>query len=226
MVVFPSRKILMHGYEKLLSDYSEGDIVYIPENNVMTAFYVAKHNYESDLNGTGRTLLVRRDAHTKMDWNHRTTTTNSYSTYANSKIDKWLNGEYNGLLDKDIQQGISTTTFYYTIGKGNATITTLTRSIFLLSVTELGQTHNYANIEGTALNIANFLRFAPYGNSFVSQWTRSPYTQTSNMAFRLKTSGEVYSELCSDSEAYSRPVFTLPDTTKFYYDTDEFKEVS
>ena len=51
-----------------LSEISEGEIIKLKENGSLVDFYVAKHNYESGLNGEGRTLLVRKDIH--MGHNH------------------------------------------------------------------------------------------------------------------------------------------------------------
>ena len=42
----------------LLKNKTPGNIVKINENNSPIEFYVAKHDYESELNGTGRTLSM------------------------------------------------------------------------------------------------------------------------------------------------------------------------
>lgn len=47
----------------LLSDLTEGSVVLIQENDIKAEFYIAKHDYESSLNGAGRTLLVRKDCY-------------------------------------------------------------------------------------------------------------------------------------------------------------------
>ena len=45
---------------KTIKDLTIGDgYIYLMENNVKTKFYVLCHNYESDLNGIGRTLFCR-----------------------------------------------------------------------------------------------------------------------------------------------------------------------
>ena len=46
-----------------LSDYEEGDIIKLNEGGSPVEFYVAKHDYESSLNGAGRTLVVRKDCY-------------------------------------------------------------------------------------------------------------------------------------------------------------------
>lgn len=222
MVVFPSRNIIVPKKVKRLSDYTEGDIVYIPEGALMVAFYVAKHNYESDLNGTGRTLLVRKDPyieHIEFNKNHS-------SKYADSILDTFLNGEYKTFFDENIQQAMGATTFYYTTKGGKyGTVTTLERAIFTLSVTELGFANVNANIEGTPLSIASSLQIAYDQGEAVPQWTRSPNNKEIDYTWRVSKSGVLKTSIVQGSCHY-RPVFTLPDTTKFYYDTDVFKEVS
>ena len=54
--------------KKLLSSVSEGGLVSILEDGILIPFYVAKHNYEADLNGEGRTLLVRKNLHSWETW--------------------------------------------------------------------------------------------------------------------------------------------------------------
>lgn len=55
----------------------------------MVDFYVVKHNYESGLNGAGRTLLVRKDCYNDQRYS------GSYANnYAKSAIDSWLNNDY------------------------------------------------------------------------------------------------------------------------------------
>ena len=46
----------------------EGSIIKINENGSPVEFYIAKHNYESALNGLGRTLVVRKDCYSTRKW--------------------------------------------------------------------------------------------------------------------------------------------------------------
>lgn len=189
-----------------LGNKSVGSIVKLKENGVLVDFYVAKHDYENGLNGSGRTLVVRKDCYDTRQWH-----TSNVNAYATSAIDTWLNSTYKNLLDADIRGVIGTTKIKYTPGNGNTTVGTLERAIFLLSVTELGRSASYANTEGTALSIASSLQMAYLNGSAVVQWTRSPYTHSTNYACYLNTVGGV-----SGSYSYytygSRPAFTLPST--------------
>ena len=189
-----------------LGNKSVGSIVKLKENGVLVDFYVAKHDYENGLNGSGRTLVVRKDCYDTRQWH-----TSNVNAYATSAIDTWLNNTYKNLLDADIRGVIGTTKIKYTPGNGNTTVGTLERAIFLLSVTELGKTASYANTEGTALSIASSLQIAYLNGSAVVQWTRSPSTVSTDDAYYLNTNGGVSDGSCFSTYG-SRPAFTLPST--------------
>lgn len=189
-----------------LGNKSVGSIVKLKENGVLVDFYVAKHDYENGLNGSGRTLVVRKDCYDTRQWH-----TSNVNAYATSAIDTWLNSTYKNLLDADIRGVIGTTKIKYTPGNGNTTVGTLERAIFLLSVTELGRSASYANTEGSALPIASTLQIAYLNGSAVVQWTRSPYTNITGSACCLSTSGYVGGGDCYGARG-SRPAFTLPST--------------
>ena len=189
-----------------LGNKSVGSIVKLKENGVLVDFYVAKHDYENGLNGSGRTLVVRKDCYDTRQWH-----TSNVNAYATSAIDTWLNSTYKNLLDADIRGVIGTTKIKYTPGNGNTTVGTLERAIFLLSVTELGKTASYANTEGTALSIASSLQIAYLNGSTVTQWTRSPNTNDTYSACCLGANGGVGSGSCYGTFG-SRPAFTLPST--------------
>ena len=212
---------------KLLSDFAHGDIVKVNENGVPAEFYVAKHDYESGLNGTGRTLLVRIDCYDERIWDD-VTTSNRYST---SEIDAWLNGNYKALLDWELQNAIGETTFYYTY-QGNSqgtsvAVSTLTRSVFLLSLTEYNKATDSdytANVEGSALPIAQTLLIAKYNGTAVNHWTRSPATSNINSALRISATGYP-DKITNTTKCYSRPCFTLPSNALFHSKTLLFKGV-
>lgn len=189
-----------------LGNKSVGSIVKLKENGVLVDFYVAKHDYENGLNGSGRTLVVRKDCYDTRQWH-----TSNVNAYATSAIDTWLNSTYKNLLDADIRGVIGTTKIKYTPGNGNTAVGTLERAIFLLSVTELGRSASYANTEGTALSIASSLQIAYLNGSAVVQWTRSPSTSYASYACDLGTNGGVGHGSCSNTYG-SRPAFTLPST--------------
>lgn len=188
-----------------LNTITPGAILYLNESGSPVPFYIAKHDYESGLNGAGRTLVVRKDCYDMRDFS------NSNNAYANSSLDAWLRNTYLKLLDADIQAAIGTTKFYYTLGNGNHTKTTLQRAVFQLSITELGKTAANTNKEGTALPIATALQIAHRNGAACTQWTRTPPGNYTNFEWALISNGEPRIVLVSSSGG-SRPAFTLPDT--------------
>ena len=188
-----------------LSTITPGAILYLNESGSPVPFYIAKHDYESGLNGAGRTLVVRKDCYDKRAFS------SNKNAFSGSSMDTWINNTWLKLLDADIQAAIGTTKFYYTPGNNNNNVTTLQRAVFLLSVTELGKTSSYANAEGSALPIASTLQIAYLNGSAVTQWTRTPYTFNSVDVYYLFTNGSLDSTFHSNSNG-SRPAFTLPST--------------
>lgn len=203
-MIFIDPKLWAVSSGKPLGDFSEGDIIQLNEGGDPVDFYVAKHNYESGLNGAGSTLVVRKDVYDSMAWD-----SGNVNAYASSDLDSWFNSTYKNMLDADIRSLIGTTKIRYTPGNGNNRVGTLKRAIFALSLTELGQSHSYANTEGSALPIASTLRIAYRNGSATTQWTRSPFTSSTNDAWRLSSNGGINYYYCRISGG-SRPAFTLP----------------
>lgn len=220
-----------------LSTIAEGSIVYLNENGSPVEFYVAKHDYESGLNGAGRTLLARKEPYKNGAWD-----SNSSREYSGSTVDTFLNGTYKAVLDSEVQSAIGTTKFYYTkYNNGSPYKTTLGKGIFLPSVWELaGDSYVFnssANStaikkEGSVLPTAAKLRVwsGVYHNQ---QWTRTicieegrvgvPWYVSSgrdNTVATGDTQSSVYEKLGI------KPHFTLPSTALFNEETLEFKGVS
>lgn len=187
-----------------LGNKSTGSIIKLKENGTLVDFYVAKHDYESGLNGAGRTLVVRKDCYDNRVWDN-----GNVNAYASSDLDSWFNSTYKNMLDADIRSLIGTTKIRYTPGNGNWTVGTLERAVFALSATELGQSASWFNVEGSALPIASTLQVAHLNGSTNTQWTRSPNTDVTYYAVVLYTNGDVGSNYCSYTNG-SRPAFTLP----------------
>ena len=197
-----------------LGNKSTGSIIKLKENGTLVDFYVAKHDYESSLNGAGRTLVVRKDCYDNRVWDN-----GNVNAYASSDLDSWFNSTYKNMLDADIRSLIGTTKIRYTPGNGNWTVGTLERAIFALSLTELGQSHSWANTEGSALPIASTLQIAYHNGITAAQWTRSPHTYLTLSAWGLGFDGFIINNSCDLSQG-SRPAFTLPSTAKFDPDTN------
>ena len=184
-----------------LAEMAEGTLVKMNESGAPVEFYVAKHDYESELNGAGRTLVVRKDCYENRSW-----TFGASVDYGESSIDAWLNEEYKIVLDSWLQSLIATTTFYCDLSSGGDT---LERAVFLLSVTELGETGSSVNVEGSALPIASTLQICYQNGSASTQWTRTQRDATT--AWSLSRAGSVQSSWTMHTEG-ARPVFALPAT--------------
>lgn len=125
--------------EYYLSNIPEGKTVLMDEGSNVVEFIVAKHDYESRLNGVGRTLLIRKRYPTLMNWD------SSWSAYAQSDINTWLNGEYLNTFSSAQKEAIGSTTFYYTPGftamdfsVGSSKVSTMSKAVFLPSAHEFG----------------------------------------------------------------------------------------
>ena len=196
-----------------------GDIVNLPENGVMVPFYVGSVNYEPTLNTSGaRVLLIRKDVYQMGQWN-----SSGVNTYANSTIDNWFNNTYKSMLDSTVQSQMGTTTFKYTPGNGENTVTTLERAVFALSLTELAKsgTAPGANTEGDTLPIASTLQVAYMNGSAIYQWTRSPHIGNSVSVWNLNNAGDAGNNGTTASTIGFRPCFTLPVTFTATYYVDE-----
>lgn len=197
----------------LLRDIAEGSLINIYENGVSTPFFVIKHDYESGLNGAGRTLVVRRDSYDDRQWH-----SSSRNSYHNSSIDSWLNSTYKNLFSSAIQTAMGTTKFYNMVGNGSSSISTYSKSVFLVSLKELGLTHHsYSNEDGsTTLPAGVNLHVVARNGQLSTQWTRTPIitgSGSTSSAFYVRSPsyvGEV--GLGGVTSSYgSRPCFTLPD---------------
>lgn len=77
----------------LLSTKVAGSIIKIKESGSPVEFIVCKHDYESELNGSGRTLVVRKDCYDNRQWH-----SSNVNAYATSDIDAWFNSTYKTYL--------------------------------------------------------------------------------------------------------------------------------
>lgn len=210
-----------------LKSLSEGSIVYLNENGVATPFYVAKHNYESKLNGEGRTLLVRQFCETQQAWGTYSSDENPF--WSTASIKTWLNDIYKLQLDPIIQTAISSTKYYYYSSWIATSPTTRSDSVFLLSIAEIrpnswGHDTIVPYADGSALPNYDIIGDSrtPSG-AYARQWTRSPWVRQSSSSSGLASSvgtfmwsgnyGRPYLIFYKPTDTYyARPCFTLPDT--------------
>lgn len=202
-MVIVSKQMEVPSTGKQLSDWAEGDIVQIPENGVPVEFYVAKHNYESELNGPGRTLVVRTSGFTTCKWGY----TISDKAWSTCYALEYLNETYKAVLSEHVVDLIGTTSYLYKDSYYGSVASRLD-PIFLLSITEMG----FGGTEGYELPNA----YIYVNNPVTQKWTRSLSRQG---PYYIDYTGTL-KENFSNVEYNICPSFTLPSTTNFDPDTN------
>lgn len=186
-----------------LSELAEGTIIKIKENGSPVEFYLAKHNYEPDLNGPGRELLVRKDVYSTGPWH-----SSSVDAYINSDIDHWMSNSYPTVLSEEVKDMIGITIFYYTPSTDDNEMCTLGRTFFPMSAQEMNHRVTEFNDEGSVLPIYSILRRAYMNGSAISQWTRSPHRVQRGRVCYISSSGSGNYDYANRNYGY-RPSFTL-----------------
>lgn len=213
-VLYNSNKVAKYTEVKVsLSGKSEGDIISLPENGQIVEFYVAKLDYESGLNGTGRVLVVRKNLYIARPWD-----AGGVNAYSASDIDIWMESTYKPMLHNSVQSEIGTTKIYYTPGNGNDAVTTIERGVFPLSATEMGGEETNFNVEGTVLPISETLQQASNGPKII--WTRTPTIGRTDTAISLSRNPNPSFDntYCTATQKwYYRPAFTLPSSFESTY---------
>lgn len=198
-----------------LAQLAEGTLIKIQENGAPVEFYVAKQDYESELNGTGRILMVRKDSPQNCTWGNGY---GVYTYYNNCLIRTWLNDEYLNRFSTVAKQLIGTSGYYAfddTFQNGYH-VSGYYDPIFIPSLTEYGFSYNrndYQNaIEGTQLPVASTLL-----SGINNVWTRSVNVTNSQSsfiwaAFSVSSSGG--GAMGAQSSYAIQPCFTLPATAR------------
>lgn len=194
-----------------IATLDEGSIIKINESGSPAEFYIAKHNYESELNGSGKILVVRKDCYGTRAFNSRIYTEH----FPTSDICTWLNETYIGLLDSGVQEAITTTTFKVWVSGIEAT--TAEKKIFLLSATELSYVYSpsqtkLAYVEGTKLDISDLLIPANLNGEAVRQWTRSNVPGYGDYVCVNNANGAFGRAQNVMTTIGVRPIFALPET--------------
>lgn len=194
-----------------LSSMPEGSIVKINENGSPVDFYVAKHNYESKLNGNGRTLLQRVSSQGIRQF--ATKSNRPYVTcFTDSDLCEYLNGTYKASFSAAVQAAMSTTRFKqvsipsYSIGTGSA-------SIFIPSNAEGGAQvidgdGNLVGYDGSQL--------PTWRNFYSGAWTRTiAWANYGSKFYNLNNTYWSTSSQGMEQNNLVIPMFTLPAGTPF-----------
>lgn len=227
-----------------IKDLAIGDgYVYLMEGSIKVKFYVLAHNYESGLNGKGRTLFCRESPATSGVHN-----VSKLDTYLvnNSGEDTWYKNTYVNKFSEEVRNLIGMTKYaghhvrYYnhsSTGGGNGIKLdgdTYKSSFFPISAAEVGAS-GYS--DGSALSSAAISRIGSIRTRYGSGiWTRSPYmrityTDGSHWPETHYYANSVYIASASGSSVTTAegtygssygylPCFTLPET--LYIDKDGF----
>lgn len=230
-----------------IKDLAIGDgYVYLMEDDAKVKFYALRHNYESSLNGRGRTMFCRESPATSGI--HTTSKKANYRVNDNDE-DTWYKNTYVNKFSDEVRNLIGTTKYYgqYTSvsinGLDSPTGTVLDSgtyesSFFPISAAELGASNRS---DGSALSSAAISRISSiqtrYGNGI---WTRSPSTTLTDKyngvpgviyyyANSLYISSASGSDIVTGEGTYGSsygylPCFTLPET--LYIDRDGFPTVN
>lgn len=231
-----------------IKDLAIGDgFVYLMEDSTKVKFYVLAHNYESDLNGKGRTMFCRESPATSGI--HTASKKVDYRVDTNDEA-TWYKNTYANKFSNEVRNLIGTTkyvghyAYHYNnsnIGGGNGTSLgsdTYKSSFFPISAAEVGAS---GFSDGSALSSAAISRISSIQTRYGSGiWTRSPYmsityTDESHFPTTYYYANSVYIASASDSSVTTAegtygssygylPCFTLPET--LYIDKDGFPTVN
>lgn len=230
-----------------IKDLAIGDgYVYLMEDGAKVKFYALAHNYESGLNGMGRTMFCRESPATSgMHIGH-----GGYSYSVNDNVeDTWYKNTYVNKFSDKVRNLIGTTKYigqyvymsYTQVGnpsKAALDSDTYESSFFPLSTAEVGGS-DFS--DGSALFSAAISRIGSIRTRYGSGiWTRSPsWTLTGNSTsgfprryyyangqyiFSARGSSLSTAEGTYGSSYGYLPCFTLPET--LYIDKDGFPTVN
>ena len=227
-----------------IKDLAIGDgFVYLMEGGSKVKFYALAHNYESGLNGKGRTLFCRESPATS--GTHTTSKKDDYRVNSNDE-DTWYKNTYVNKFSNEVRNLIGSTkyagqyAYYYSnpgIGVSSGTALsseTYESSFFSISAAEVGGS---SFSDGSALSSAAISRISNIRNRYGSGiWTRSPgtsitYTDETHFPTSYYYANSLYissasgSSLSISNGTYGSsygylPCFTLPET--LYIDKDGF----
>lgn len=225
-----------------IKDLAIGDgYVYLMEGSTKVEFYALCHNYESGLNGKGRTLFCRESPTTS--GTHTTSAEENYRVDSNNE-DTWYKNTYVNKFSDQVRRLIGTTKYagqyalYFTGTVSHPSGTklgsdTYESSFFPISVAEVGES-GYS--DGSALSSAAISRISSIQTRYGSGiWTRSPSKtitydyaagpQNYNYANSIYVDSASGSSVTTAEGTYGSrygylPCFTLPET--LYIDKDGF----
>lgn len=178
----------------------EGQVITIHENGSPIEYFVARHNYELDLNGSGGTLVFRKPTtDDEVVWDSEG---NSYSV---SVVDNWLNTTFLSRLSPGVTSALKVTKIE-SAPANSWGAEVIERKIFLPSLLELGGSDIHAPIEGEAIPASSLI--IDNGELPGAFWTRTNMANDSYMAYRMRRDGRIYVDPKPSTNPI-RPMFVL-----------------
>ena len=204
-----------------LSTKAVGSIVKLKVDGTLRDFIVVHQGkpsslYDASCDGT---WLLLKDCLEQKRWHSANT-----NDYKNSEIHSYLNNTWLNKLDANIRAQVKQVKLPYVNGTANSAVASgangLSCKIFLLSGYEVGFTqsdNSYFPVDGARLayfengtgTSALNKRIANYNGSATGWWLRSPYTDYTNYAWSVHTSGSCYNGYCTGTYGI-RPALVLP----------------
>lgn len=185
--------------------------------------------YDASCDGT---WLLRKDVHSKRQWN-----SSNISTYASSDINTWLNGGFFNSLGNVERAVVKQVKIPYCVGGGNTTINSGTNGLntkaFLLGGHEVGWTSSSSSpLDGTILfyfssglgDTAKSKRIAYLDGAVTEWWLRSWQTITDSTIWVVNSDGGIGGGPASNSYGI-RPALILPNNAVFDETTKLLKGV-
>lgn len=181
----------------------DGDIAQAVDTDFILTNLGAPNSSYKNANGA---WLTQKNIQTTMMFNSNNNQAYANSCFCDTKYD--FEGNYLSSIDSKLQPYILTPTLPIAAGISIGA-TTITKKVFLLSITETGAT-TLSN-DGSKLSYFsnNSSRIARYGNGQAEiWWTRSPYSNGSNCVYCVSTNGDWNYDGASCSDGV-RPTFII-----------------
>lgn len=181
----------------------DGDIAQAVDTDFILTNLGAPNSSYKNANGA---WLTQKNIQTTMMFNNNNNQAYAKSYFCDTEHD--FEGNYLSSIDSELQPYILTPTLPIAAG-ASIGATTITKKVFLLSITETGAT-TLSN-DGSKLSYFsdNSSRIARYGNGQTAiWWTRSPYSGHSYRVYCVGTNGVQDSDIASGSRGV-RPTFII-----------------
>lgn len=204
---------LAAGASRRLGDVAVGTIVKLNESGDPVNYIVVQQGSPSNLyyGFENVTCLLRQDIHSNKMWD------DSDNRYAQSSINSWLNGTFLNLFDSDIRAQIANVKIPHAASSSGQNVQTgingLSTKAFLLSMTEVNLSDEWAPVLGVTLSYFNGAnnskRIAKLNGAAKIWWSRSPDTFWDTKMRCIDSNGDITGNHEVTESYGARPVIPL-----------------